>query len=405
MEDKKPFGLFERYGIEIEYMICHKETLNVLPIADTLIHELTGGYPNEVCAGKITYSNELASHVIELKVTDPITEIEGMAEDFQEHVGKIQTLLDKHNAVLMPSGMHPWMDPHKELRLWPHGQNEIYDAYNRIFDCTGHGWANLQSTHLNLSFQTDEELMLLHSAIRLLLPLMPALSASSPIKDSSITGFVDTRLETYRHNQKKIPSIAGQIIPEPIRSRDEYYKIVLEPMWKEISPFDPDTILQEEWLNSRGAIVRFDRNAIEIRILDTQESPLMDEAILVGIVRVLQQLVKDIASQKIPYDAVPTNRLKDIFLQVIKDGERVLITDPEYLALFGKKEKASVHSIWKDLLESCRDTISKKVYKRLEKILERGALSKVLARDWNEIGKKEAYRKLCGCLQQGKTYE
>ncbi|HAL85576.1 MAG TPA: hypothetical protein DCM31_01010, partial [Deferribacteraceae bacterium] len=37
-------------------------------------------------------------------------------------------------------------------------------------------------------------------------------------------------------------------------------------MYRDIAPYDPECILQEEWLNSRGAIARFDRKAIEIRL-------------------------------------------------------------------------------------------------------------------------------------------
>ena len=80
--------------------------------------------------------------------------------------------------MLLPGGAHPWMDPGREMVLWPHDAHEIYDLYNTIFDCRGHGWANLQSAHLNLPFAGDAEFASLHAAIRILLPLMPALTAS-----------------------------------------------------------------------------------------------------------------------------------------------------------------------------------------------------------------------------------
>ena len=77
----------------------------------------------------------------------------------------------------------PWMDPERELRLWPHEHSDIYRAFDRIFGCRGHGWANLQSTHLNLPFRGDDEFVLLHDAVRLVLPLVPALAAASPVID------------------------------------------------------------------------------------------------------------------------------------------------------------------------------------------------------------------------------
>ena len=59
-------------------------------------------------------------------------------------------------------------------------------------------------------------------------------------------------------------------------------------MYRQIAPLDPDHVVQYEWLNSRGAIARFDRNAIEIRVIDTpghtgdSVSYLVDGSVFVG---------------------------------------------------------------------------------------------------------------------------
>jgi len=47
------------------------------------------------------------------------------------------------------------MDPNREMVIWPHDYSVVYEAFNRIFDCRGHGWANLQAVHLNLPFADD----------------------------------------------------------------------------------------------------------------------------------------------------------------------------------------------------------------------------------------------------------
>ena len=78
------------------------------------------------------------------------------------------------------------MNPLTETVIWPHDNNEIYSLYDKIFDCRGHGWSNLQSVHINLPFKDELEFRKLHSAIRLLLPIIPALSASSPFADGTI---------------------------------------------------------------------------------------------------------------------------------------------------------------------------------------------------------------------------
>jgi gamma-glutamyl:cysteine ligase YbdK (ATP-grasp superfamily) len=187
--------------------------------------------------------------------------------------------------------MHPTMDPARESTTWPHEGREIYEDYDRIFGCHGHGWFNLQSCHLNLPFHGDDEFARLHAAIILLLPLLPALAAGSPFKEGRITGWSDTRLDVYRRNQERFPLIAGGIVPEPVFSESEYRERIFAPMMAQVAPVNADGLLEEQWLNSRGAIARFDRGAIEIRVLDVQECPGADMAIASLVFATLRELV------------------------------------------------------------------------------------------------------------------
>ncbi|MGB3646979.1 MAG: glutamate-cysteine ligase family protein, partial [Desulfobulbales bacterium] len=287
MSDKKTLGLFGGAGIELEYMIVNRETLDVLPVADELIKSVVGSYSNDYEKEGICWSNELALHVIELKTCGPVVSFSETAELFQQDIRLINDILNDYSGMLMPTGAHPWMDPCTEAKLWPHGQRTIYEAYHRIFNCEGHGWTNLQSCHLNLPFNGSDEFGRLHAAIRLVLPIIPALAASTPILDSRRQPFLDTRMEYYRTNSARISSITGEIIPEPIFTPVAYNNEIFERMYRDIEPFDPEGTLRDEWLNARGAIARFDRNAIEIRIIDIQECSKSDLAITAGINAVL----------------------------------------------------------------------------------------------------------------------
>ena len=209
-----PFHLFERFGVELEYMLVDADTLDVLPIADRLIHSVGNARKNEVRHGSVRWSNELVLHVLEMKTDGPALSLDGLAPLFQSEIADLDRMLRDHGARLLPSAMHPWMDPHRETRLWPHGNKSIYETFHRIFDCRGHGWSNLQSTHLNLPFRGDAEFNRLHTAVRLLLPLLPALAASSPFADGRPAPFLDMRLDAYRRNCARIPSITGRVVPE-----------------------------------------------------------------------------------------------------------------------------------------------------------------------------------------------
>ncbi|MCA9630729.1 MAG: glutamate--cysteine ligase, partial [Myxococcales bacterium] len=142
--DRSPgLNLFEGFGIELEYMIVDRANLAVRPLCDRLFEAATGRAEVEVDRGAISWSNELALHVVELKTSRPAGALTALASKFQEEIVAIEALLAPLGARLMPTAMHPWMDPLKETRLWPHEQNDIYRAFDRLFGCKGHGWSNL----------------------------------------------------------------------------------------------------------------------------------------------------------------------------------------------------------------------------------------------------------------------
>jgi glutamate---cysteine ligase / carboxylate-amine ligase len=295
--ERPAYTLFSRFGLELEYMLVANESLDVRAVVDELFRRATGELASDVERGDITWSNELVAHVVELKTTDPAPQLSGLAAKFHRQVTEINTLAGELGARLMPTAMHPWMQPRAETRLWPHDNSEVYQAFDRVFQCQGHGWANLQSTHLNLPFANDAEFGRLHAATRLVLPLLPALAASSPICEGQAAGLLDARLDAYRHNARRIPSVTGAVVPEAVFTPAAYRAEILEPLYADIRPHDPGGVLQHEWLNARGAIARFERNTIEIRVLDVQEHPAADLAIAVLVVAVLEALV---ASNKPP---------------------------------------------------------------------------------------------------------
>jgi len=408
MTAKKPLRLFQGYGVELEYMIVARDSLAVLPVTDLVLEAAAGKMVNEIERGVMCWSNELVLHVIELKTNGPATALEGLAPEFTRQVSAINRLLEPFNAMLMPGAMHPWMDPDLETRLWPHGDRTIYAAYDRIFGCRGHGWSNLQSAHLNLPFANDDEFGRLHAAIRLVLPLLPALAAASPVVNGRVTGLLDNRIEMYRLNQARIPSITGHVIPEPAFTRAAYQQTILDTLYRDIAPHDPEGILQEEWLNSRGAIARFDRNAIEIRLLDVQETPYADLAIIALVVAVLRELVAEKNAPRVEQQLWSETALAELFQAVLHEGRGARITDPRYLSMFGLSDQSlSVGELWRALAErliSAEDGVCG----ALQVILDEGPLARRLLKALGQEPDRDrlaaVYRELCDCLQEGRLF-
>lgn len=356
--ERDPLHLFEGFGIEIEYMIVDVASLSIRPIADALLRSASDEIGEdateaEVDMGPLSWSNELALHVVELKTNGPAV-MTGLAPVFQEHVGRVNALLEPFDARLLPTGMHPWMDPESELRLWPHEYNRVYRAFDRIFRCAGHGWANLQSTHINLPFANDDEFGRLHAAVRLLLPLLPGIAASSPFVDESYASHLDARLEAYRHNAARVPSVSGVMIPEPAFTRSDYERGVLGRIYRDLEPHDPEGLLRHEWVNARGAIARFDRMALEIRLLDTQECPAADLAVAAAVVAVARAGVEERWLDTRRQRRWDEHELADILTATITDADRAVISNRAFLDAFGFPErgKARLGEVWQHLIES-----------------------------------------------------
>ncbi|MBN2738002.1 MAG: hypothetical protein JXR70_13535 [Spirochaetales bacterium] len=402
----KKYSLFEVYGIELEYMIVDSHSLKVKSLADKLLAEVNGKYANNYVNASVEWSNELVNHVIELKTHVPVAEPFSMNSAFAENIRFINQLLTKDQAMLLSTAAHPTMDPFTETCLWEHDDREIYDLYNSIFDCRGHGWSNLQSTHINLPFKNDKEFGRLHAAVRLVLPLIPALCASSPVLDSKPTGFLDSRLEVYKHNQESIPEIAGLIIPEALFTHHDYIDGIFKPIKKAIKAFDKEALLDEHFLNSRGAIARFDRGSIEIRLVDIQECVKADLAIVALMVELIKALVSEGFASYEEQKKMSHVPLADILNRMIVSGENTVIDNRDYLKIFNiDKGDMTASCVWKYLFTGLKDSLPREVVPVIEDILDRGSLaSRILKALDKNRSLTEIYQTMAGCLVKNELF-
>lgn len=423
--------LFQGFGVELEYMIVDRRSLRVRPIADRLLlraSRLSGAtldedsdtdHPDELelrlpGGGEVGVGNELALHVVELKTPRPVATLLGVDGAFARAVASLNAALARDDAMLLPTGAHPTMDPLREMRLWPHSRSPIYEAFNRIFDCRGHGWANLQSAHLNLPFAGDDtprsEFGRLHAALRAMLPILPALAASSPILDGRVTPNLDARLEVYRTNSRRVPQAAGHVIPEPAYTRRDYERTILEPIYQAFRPFDPEGVLRFEWANARGCIARFMRDAIEVRVLDVQECPLADAALLSGVVAVARALCDPSRTDLERLARLPVEPLHKILLHVIRDAEESIVDEPEYLAALGLRTPDRAGGLWRTLLEAHADLEPACDHYRgtLASLLEQGCLARRILRALDGRTAREdvhaVYRELARCLARNEPF-
>ena len=399
----------EGIDVKIEHMIVDATTLDVKPIADRLLAEARGEGPGpervatgQVDRGLVTWSNHLGLHVIGLKTTAPAPDFVGLATHFQESVGEIDGILSGMDARLMPSGMHPWMDPERELSLWPYENSDVYQACDRIFGCRGHGWANRQSTRLSLRFRGDDEFVLLHDAVRLMLPLIPALAAASPVIDGRQGPALANGLLAYRESASRIPSVGGVVVPERVASRAEYQEVILERIYGDLEDLDPEGLLRHEWVNGRGAVARFEQGSIEIRVIDCQECVPADLAVAAAVATASRAVAN--RDGPVPKDAV----LRDVLGRTTRRGRDALISDGAYLERLGFATGGPMPAgaVWAELAEPVlADPTVPELHQPLELILDEGPLAerliRALAGTPTRAGLRDLYERLCGCLEEG----
>jgi hypothetical protein len=203
--------------------------------------------------------------------------------------------------------------------------------------------------------------------------------------------------------------VIGQVIPDTMNSRAEYASQVLAPMYRDIAPLDHEGVLRHEWLNARGAIPRFDRNAIEIRVIDLQECPQADLAIAAAATAVIRALYDDRWSLLAMQQAISTDRLAKILHACIRDADQAVIDDAGYLQLLGLSDRQyRAGELWRHLIT--RTALNRSTFwaETLRVMLEHGPLARRILRAVGPVCSNDhlhaVYSALCDCLETGKMF-
>ncbi len=165
-------------------------------------------------------------------------------------------------------------------------------------------------------------------------------------------------------NQKEVPSITGDVIPEYAKSLSCYKLDVIGGYSKDLARAGADrTLLNREWVNSRGVIFRFDRSALEVRVMDEQECVKSDVALACFVRAALRGLIASNAAL-LPHDLL----VKD-FNAVIKDGLNAAVSSSH-----GKTVRQVCQYYFK-LAQEHADEDEKKYLWLVKKRIDEGSLS------------------------------
>jgi hypothetical protein len=193
-----------------------------------------------------------------------------------------------------------------------------------------------------------------------------------------------------------------------VYTRREYEGELLAGIYRDIAPLDPDGTLQYEWLNARGCIARFDRGSIEVRLLDIQECPRADLAIVALIVEVVRALADERWVDQATLRTLDMDAMSDVLMQTTRHAESARITYAPLLHALGlKRNSASAVEMWRGLIVELipddspwrhtlnlicdHGTLATRIVKSLGKSADRAAINRV-------------YRRLADCLDENAMF-
>ena len=244
-----------------------------------------------------------------------------------------------------------------------------------------HGWLNIQSFQLNLPYSTEENGILLHNLLASVCAYLPIICASSPIYEGKLGQNVDNRLYFYMLNQKEVPSITGDVIPEYTASFKQYRKEIIGRYSLDLADAGvEESLLYKDWVNSRGVIFRFDRKAIEIRVMDEQECVKSDVA-LSCFIRALLRGLMERKAELLPHEIL----VKD-FNSVIRMGLNAKVAHPN-----GQTARQVCRYFFKIAWENATEE-EKKYLSIIEKRIEHGNLSEIIKKKVQEKARKTDFK-------------
>lgn len=258
--------------------------LGPLPIVDRIIEGIHGSVENEIPFGGVNLSKELQKNVIEIVPAVPHTSVADMERVLYDGMMRFHRATGSRYSLL-GLGMHPLLTL-DQTSVWNHEDREIYAVYDRLFDLRQHGWLNIQALQVNVHYSNESKMISMFNRMRALTPYLVALTASSPFVEGRATGAMDNRLLYYRQNQSRVPSICNNVIPEKLRSRAHHDQII-ESIYSELRKIGGDELCHE-WIDSRGVIVRYHRECLELKACDEQECIRSDMAVTAFILALLR---------------------------------------------------------------------------------------------------------------------
>jgi carboxylate-amine ligase len=198
----KPFTL----GVEIELQILDPKSLNLVPRAPDILSMVPDNLKDRI-------KPEFIRSMIEVN-TEVCSDMEQVKDSLARLIRQAESLAAQNGTLLFATSLHPF-SRHSEQELSDHPR------YARIMDelqLVGRRFIT-QGLHVHVGMSDRDAAIRVCDSIRLFLPILLALTSSSPYYEG-----IDTGLHSYRAKLFEALPLAG--MPDQLESWDKYLEMV-----------------------------------------------------------------------------------------------------------------------------------------------------------------------------------
>ncbi|MDE3069878.1 MAG: YbdK family carboxylate-amine ligase [Acidobacteriota bacterium] len=291
-------------GLEEEFAILDPATLDLVP----RFEELSASAREVDRTLHEAITGELISAEIEI-VSGRSADLHEALERQRDRRRRLFALADARGAVLGATGTHPWAD-YREQRIID------TEHYRRVAEGLKYvAWRNNTfSLHVHVGVRDLDRAVRVCDRLRPVLPVLLALSASSPFLDGRDSGLHSARTQSFTRNFPRCG------IPEAFGgwpAYRDYLELLLDT--RSIVEFT------QVWWSVRPHL---DFGTVEVRICDAQPGAPESEAIAALIVACVAQAARDL-DDDVPFEDPAGRLIEENMWRAIRYGMDGAVIDIE----------------------------------------------------------------------------
>lgn len=171
-------------GVELELQLIDRESLNMISVAPDVLRHIHPSFDERI-------KQEFIQSMIEIN-TNICSSVAEVEKDLRTTLTHLESILPFHNALFLSASLHPFaraidqkiMDHPRYRRI----MNDLQMIGRRFIS---------QGLHVHIGVDDPEKAVRICNTIRIYLPLLLALSTSSPFYESEVTGLMSYRTKLF----------------------------------------------------------------------------------------------------------------------------------------------------------------------------------------------------------------